>query len=51
VNSAEQVVLRKKLRRSQMVAYFEKLPQTVIGIEASAGPITGLGCWHRLGTR
>lgn len=37
VNAAEQVVLRKKLRRSQMVAFFEKLPATVIAIEACGG--------------
>ena len=34
VNAAEQPVLRKKLRRSEMIAFFEKLPATVIAIEA-----------------
>jgi transposase len=34
VNAAEKVVLRKKLRRKEMVAFFEKLAPTVIGIEA-----------------
>src|SRR6202051_3646640 len=34
VNSAEVVVLRKKLRRKEMVAFFEKLTPTVIAIEA-----------------
>ena len=34
VNAAEQPVLRKKLRRKEMVAFFEKLAPTVIGIEA-----------------
>jgi transposase len=34
VNAAEEVVLRKKLRRKEMVAFFEKLAPTVIGIEA-----------------
>lgn len=34
VNAAEKVVLRKKLRRKEMVAFFEKLVPTVIGIEA-----------------
>jgi transposase len=34
VNAAEKVVLRKKLRRREMVAFFEKLAPTVIGIEA-----------------
>jgi transposase len=34
VNAAEQPVLRKKLRRTEMMAFFEKLPPTVIAIEA-----------------
>src|SRR6202047_3240187 len=34
VNAAEKTVLRKKLRRKDMVAFFEALAPTVIGIEA-----------------
>src|SRR6516165_3652587 len=34
VNAADQPVLRKKLRRKDMVAFFENLSPTVIGIEA-----------------
>ena len=34
VNAAEKVVLRKKLRRKEMVAFFETLAPTVIAIEA-----------------
>ena len=34
VNAAEAVVLRKKLRRKEMVAFFENLAATVIEIEA-----------------
>jgi transposase len=34
VNAAEAVVLRRKLRRKEMVAFFEKLSPTVIAIEA-----------------
>jgi transposase len=34
VNAAEEVVLRRKLRRKEMVKFFEKLPATVIAIEA-----------------
>ena len=37
VNGAEQVVLRKKLRRTQMVTFFERLPPTVVAIEACGG--------------
>jgi transposase len=34
VNAAEEVVLRRKLRRKDMVAFFAKLPPAVIAIEA-----------------
>jgi transposase len=34
VDTAEQPVLRKRLGRQQMVAFFAKLPSTLIGIEA-----------------
>lgn len=34
VNAAEEVVLRRKLRRNDMVRFFERLPPTVIAIEA-----------------
>jgi transposase len=37
VNAAEKVVLRKKLRRKEMIAYFQKLAPTVIAIEARGG--------------
>jgi transposase len=34
VNAAEKVILRKKLRRKEVVAFFKALAPTVIGIEA-----------------
>jgi transposase len=34
VDSAERPVLRRKLRRSQLLAFFAKLPPTIIGMEA-----------------
>jgi transposase len=34
VDAAERPVLRRKLRRNQVLAFFAKLPPTVIGIEA-----------------
>lgn len=34
VDAAERVVLRRKLRRKELLAFFAKLPATVIGIEA-----------------
>ena len=37
VNAAEEPVVRKKLRRKDMVAFFEKLAPTVVAIEACGG--------------
>jgi transposase len=37
VNAAGEATLRRQLRRKAMVAFFEKLPATVIGIEAGGG--------------
>ena len=37
VNASEAPVLRKKLRRKEMMAYFEKLSPTMIAIEACGG--------------
>ncbi len=37
VNAAEEPVLRKKLRRKEMVAFFQRLAPTVIAIEACGG--------------
>src|SRR5213596_351931 len=34
VDAAEQAVLRKRLRRKEVLAFFAKLPPTVIGMEA-----------------
>jgi len=34
VNATEEVVLSRKLRRKEMVAFFEKLTPTIIAIEA-----------------
>ena len=34
VNAAEQPVLRRKLRRQEVVRFFAKLPPTVVGLEA-----------------
>ena len=37
VNAAEQPVLRRKFRRKEMIEFFEKLPATMIAIEACGG--------------
>ena len=41
VDAAEQVVLRKQLRRSQVLEFFAKLEPTVIGMEACGDRIIG----------
>ena len=37
VNAAGEAVLRRQLRRNAVIKFFEKLPATVIGIEAGGG--------------
>jgi hypothetical protein len=37
MHDAEEPILRKKLRRKEMMEFFEKLPPTVIAIEACGG--------------
>ena len=37
VNAAEEPVLRKKLRRQDLIAFFGKLPPTVVALEACGG--------------
>ena len=37
VNTAEEPVVRKKLRRKDMIMFFEKLAPTVVAIEACGG--------------
>ena len=34
VDAAEQPVLRKRLRRGEMIKFFEKLPPSVVALEA-----------------
>jgi len=41
VNAAEQPVLRKKLRRRQVIEFFQKLPATRVAIEACGRRIIG----------
>ena len=42
VDATGQVVVRKSLRRSQMLPFFAKLPSCLIGIEA-CGHVASLG--------
>ena len=45
------VVLRRRLRRSEVVKFFDTLPGCLIGIEACAPPITGHASCRSWGTR
>jgi transposase len=36
VNAAGQVVIRRQLKRRQVLAFFQKLPRCLVGIEACA---------------
>ena len=36
IDAAEKVVVRKQLRRSQVLAFFSRLPRCVVGLEACA---------------
>ena len=36
IDAGEKVVVRKQLRRSQMLAFFEALPPCLVGMEACA---------------
>ena len=36
INAGEEVVVRKQLRRSQMLAFFQALPSCLVGMEACA---------------
>jgi transposase len=44
VDAAEQPELRKKLRRSEVLAFFAKLAPTVVGIEACGAAHYWRGC-------
>ena len=43
IDAGEKVVVRKQLRRSQMLAFFEALPRCLVGMEACASS----HCWAR----
>jgi transposase len=44
-------ILRKQLRRAQLLAFFNKLPRCLVGMEACAEHITGRGNCVRWATR
>ena len=42
IDMAEKVLVRRQLRRNQVLAFFKPLPPCLIGLEACATGITGL---------
>ena len=44
-------VLRKRLRRGQVLAFFSRIPRCVVGLEACATALTGRASWARLAMR
>jgi len=51
IDAAGQVVIRRQLKRRYVLAFFEKLPACLVGIEACACRITGRGSSRRSVTR
>jgi transposase len=51
IDAAEKVVVRKQLRRGQVLAFFEGLPRCLVGIEACASAHHWARAMAKLGTR
>ena len=51
VDAAEKPVLRRALRRRDMITFFERLAPTRVAIEACGASHTGRGCCAALATR
>jgi hypothetical protein len=51
VNAGEKPVLRKKMRRKEMIDFFTTCPPTSVAIEACGGSIIGRGYSPHLGMR
>jgi transposase len=45
------VIVQRKLPRSRLLAFFEKLPRCLVGIEACATPTSGRASSGRWATR
>ena len=46
VDAAGQVLIRRQLKRRAVLAFFEKLPVCLVGIEACLGALTAPTSWH-----
>ncbi len=51
VDASGKAVIRKQLRRRQVLPFFRKQPPCLIGVEACARLITGRGNWSRSAMR
>ena len=51
IDAAEKVIVRKQLRRGQMLAFFKALPPCLVGMEACATPTIGHVNSRSLATR
>jgi len=51
VDAKGKAVIRKALRRSQMLPFFEKLQPCLVGMKRAARRTIGLGSCSSLGTR
>src|SRR5947209_16867776 len=49
IDAAEKVVVRKQLRRSKVIAFFEALPPCLVGMEACASALYPLAFYARAG--
>ena len=45
VDAAGQVVIRRQLKRRYVLAFFQKLPACLVGIEACASSAVAHGSW------
>ena len=51
IDTAEKVVVREQLRRSQVLEFFKALPACLVGMEAARRPIIGRVNSRSLATR
>ena len=51
VDAEGATVLRKQLRRAQVLAFFSRLPRCVVGLERVRRRTTGRASWARWATR
>jgi transposase len=48
VDGAGQVVVRRQLKRRQVIAFFQKMPPCLVGIEAYASSVAAIALANKL---